>query len=191
MAKKYLMMSLDDESTKKVAEVIGNNTCKKIIDFLSETKEASESDIASSLNIPLNTVGYNIKKLVEAKLVEKTKNHFWSQKGKKIAIYTLSNKSIVISPKSNKINKFANVLPAVLVSALATAVLRYYALANQVTDRGADFAGEKIMAGAPQVAEYITEESIKTTANTGIWIWFLGGALFALAIYLTLNWRRM
>ena len=69
MDDKFIMMNLDDERSKKVAEVLGNKTCKKILDHLSETKEASEKDIADALGIPINTTEYNLKKLIGVGLV--------------------------------------------------------------------------------------------------------------------------
>ncbi|MCL6500851.1 MAG: helix-turn-helix domain-containing protein, partial [Candidatus Pacearchaeota archaeon] len=92
MSKKYLMVSLEDPRTRKIAAVLSNKTCKKIIDMLAE-KEASKSEIAKALKIPLNTTEYNVNKLVEAGLIEKSKNYFWSAKGKKIEIYKISNKA--------------------------------------------------------------------------------------------------
>ena len=86
MAEKFMMFSLN-EDTRKLAEILGNKTCKKIIEYLSEQKEASETDIAKALQIPLNTTEYNLKKLIHIGLVEKTQNFFWSVKGKKIPIY--------------------------------------------------------------------------------------------------------
>ncbi len=96
---KFILVSLDDDSSKFLSEVLGNKTCKKIIDFLSERKEASEKDIADGLKIPLNTVEYNLGKLIKSGLVKKTSNFFWSVKGKKIPMYKLANKHIVISPR--------------------------------------------------------------------------------------------
>jgi hypothetical protein len=50
---KFILTSLDDENSKAISEVLGSKTCKKIIDFLAETKEASEQDIASALKYQL------------------------------------------------------------------------------------------------------------------------------------------
>ena len=99
MADKYINVDLDDPRTSNIGEVISNPSCKKILGLLAE-KEMSESDIAQTLKIPLNTVGYNIKKLIDSGLIEKSKNYFWSVKGKRISTYRVSNKKIVISPKS-------------------------------------------------------------------------------------------
>jgi len=102
MDDKFVMMGLDDDRSKHVAEVLGNKTCKKIIDFLAGVDEASEKDISEGVGIAINTVEYNLKKLLKSGLVEKTKNHFWSVKGRKIAMYKLARKHIVISPKIRK-----------------------------------------------------------------------------------------
>lgn len=93
-----LQISLDDSRSQKIAEVLTNKTAKKILITLSE-KDMNESDIAAALKIPLNTVGYNIKKLLSAELIEKTPRTFWSSKGKRMNFYTVANKKIVISPK--------------------------------------------------------------------------------------------
>ncbi|MEK6825474.1 MAG: beta-propeller domain-containing protein [Nanoarchaeota archaeon] len=98
MSDKYLNIDLHDPRAAAIAEVLANKTCKKILDLLAE-KEMSESDISNLLGIPLNTVGYNMKKLLESGLVVKTKTFFWSVKGKKIPTYRLANKKIVISPR--------------------------------------------------------------------------------------------
>jgi len=114
MDDKFILMGLDDERSKKVAGILGNKTCKKIIDHLTEAKEASEKDISEALGIPINTTEYNLKKLLETGLVEKTKNFFWSKKGKKIPMYKLAKKHIVISPKSRpNLTALKTILPLI------------------------------------------------------------------------------
>jgi len=115
---KFIMMGMDDDRAGDVASVLSNKTCKKILDYLSEVKEASEQDMAKSLSIPINTVEYNIKKLVRSGLVEKAKNHFWSVKGKKIALYKVANKHIIISPKKQiSLTALKAILPIVVAFA--------------------------------------------------------------------------
>ncbi|MBR9704825.1 helix-turn-helix domain-containing protein [Candidatus Pacearchaeota archaeon] len=117
---KFILMDLDDERSKDIAEVLGNKTCKKIIDFLSETKEASEKDISDGLGVPINTVEYNLKKLIKSGLVDKSKNFFWSRKGRKITMFKLAKKHIIISPKLKKpsMEKLKAVLPVIFVAAI-------------------------------------------------------------------------
>ena len=130
---KFIMISLGDERAKKISEVLGNATCKKILDYLAETKEASENDISKDLKIPLNTVEYNLKKLISVGLVEKTKNHFWSQKGKKIPTYKAAKKHIIISPKSNpkiNMNALKTIIPIFAAIALVALFIAYSGILN-------------------------------------------------------------
>ena len=115
---KFILMNMDDERAADIAEVLKNKTCKKILEFLAETKEASEQDIAKALGIPLNTVEYNINKLVKSGLVEKAKNFFWSVKGRKIEMFKLAKKHIIISPtqKRPNMNALRTILPVVLIA---------------------------------------------------------------------------
>ncbi len=123
---KFIMMNLDDERSKNIADVLGNKTCRKIIDYLSDVKEASEKDIADALSMPLNTVEYNLNKLIKSGLIEKTKNFFWSVKGRKIDMYKLANKHIIISPKSKpKMEMIKTIVPVVLIAAVLLAIVGY------------------------------------------------------------------
>ncbi|MAG50073.1 hypothetical protein CL621_00335 [archaeon] len=121
MDDKFVLVGLDDEKSKHIAEVLKNSTCKKILDFLADYGEASEQDISKNLEIPLNTAEYNLKKLIKAGLVEKAKNFFWSVKGKKIPTYKLAKKHIIISHKSSKpsLNVLRTLLPVLAVIAVA------------------------------------------------------------------------
>ena len=117
--KKFILMNLDDERSKKVAEVLKSETCKKILDYLAENKEKSEEDIAKDLKIPINTVEYNLKKLFESGLIEKAKKFFWSKKGKKIILYKPANRHIVISPKRRPSKEELKTILPVIIAAVA------------------------------------------------------------------------
>jgi len=95
-----MLFDLNDEKSGLVAEILGNKTCKKMLSVLAD-KELSENDMARELKMPINTLEYNLKKLLKAGLVEEAKGFFWSVKGKKIKTYKLANKKIVISTKSS------------------------------------------------------------------------------------------
>lgn len=122
---KFIMMNLDDKRSKKVAEAIGNPTCKKILDYLTYNSDKSEEDIAKALDMKINTLEYNLKKLLEAGLVEKAKNFFWSKKGKKIPLYKLAKKHIVISPKSTRPNltPLKALIPAIISIAVVAILI--------------------------------------------------------------------
>ncbi|MFW6282651.1 MAG: winged helix-turn-helix domain-containing protein [Minisyncoccales bacterium] len=203
MTKKNIILSLnmDDPKAKKIAEILGSKNCKKIIDFLSETSEASQKDISEKTNIPLNTLDYNLKKLLEAGLVEKTRNFFWSVKGKKIPLYKLSNKSILISPVKKEIkSKIKSVLPVAVVSGLLAILLRQYLLFRQktsslmksVSDTGKleyeREVAESFDTSKPHLEEINPE---LFTQPSEIWIWFLAGMLIAILIFTIINWRKI
>jgi len=122
---KFILMGLNDERSKKIAEVLGNKTCKVIVDHLADVKEASEKDISDALDVPINTVEYNLKKLLDTGLVKKSKNFFWSQKGRKIPMYRLANKHIIISPRKPSLSYLKSIIPVVLVAALAIIFLAF------------------------------------------------------------------
>lgn len=178
MNKKYLLFSLEDNRLKSIAEILGNKTAGKIINFLSEKEEASEKDISEKLEIPLNTAEYNIRKMVQAGILEESKNFFWSPKGRKIRMYRFSNKSIVISPKSSKINQqIKQILPIALMSGIAAVAVKFYFSAQRAVVATQEEAFALAADGSAKAAE---SASVINTEN--YWLLFLAGAVFAIII---------
>lgn len=164
MADKYLLFDLADEKSTKLGEIISNPTCKKIINLLAE-KEMGESEIAKSLDMPLNTAEYNIKKLVNSGLIEEAKS-WWSVKGKKMPSYRLVNKAIVISPrKGNIYSKIKGVLPIVLITGLFTALFFWFGEASKSVNYS--------LTGAPQLAEKAVAAADSTITQASHNTWFL------------------
>lgn len=195
---KFMMISLGDSKMKGLAEVLGNKTCKRIIDYLAENIEASQKDLSDALDIPINTVEYNIKKLLSSGLVQKRKNFFWSKKGKKIVMYELSNKSIVISPRRSAAEKFKGLIPGIIVSAVGSFALWTYQKIISSSNHIAAKTAPMLAAGNKYEA---TLTAVKTTANTAVsssqyspgplWFAFFGGAILVLFIVAIVNWRRL
>jgi len=123
-------MGLDDDNAKNVAEVLKSKTAKKILDYLSETKEASEKDIADKLQLPINTIEYNLKKLISAGFVKKSSNFFWSVKGKKIPMYTPAKKHIIIGAKKPTMNILKSILPLLIIALGLIAVVLLFSFYN-------------------------------------------------------------
>ena len=93
MAKeKFVLVSLKEEKAKELAQIIANESCRKILDYLAE-KEATESELAEKLNLPISTVHYNLQHLIEGSLVTVEEFHY-SEKGKEVNHYKLANKYI-------------------------------------------------------------------------------------------------
>jgi len=190
----FIMVSLEDSKSEEISKVLGSKTCKKIISYLSENKEASQKDLSEKLDIPLNTLDYNIKHLLSAGFIQKRKNFFWSKKGKKIVMYELSNKSIVISPKKSSGEKLKSILPAIILTATATFAIwtyeKIFSINNStgeemkriLTDAGTN---EMIAESAPTASIFLAQNPIP------LWSWFLAGALFVLVIFSILKWRKL
>ncbi|MEK6897270.1 MAG: helix-turn-helix domain-containing protein [Nanoarchaeota archaeon] len=179
MNKKYLLFSLEDSRLKSIAEILKNKTAGKIINFLSEKEEASEKDISEKLGIPLNTAEYNIRKMVQAGIIEESKNFFWSPKGRKIKMYRFSNKSIVISPKGSKLNQqIKQIIPIALMSGIAAVAVKFYFSAQRAVVATQEEAFALAAEGSAKAAE---SASIINTEN--YWLWFLAGAIFAIIIF--------
>ena len=165
MNDKFILMGLDDERSKDIAEVLGNKTCKKILDFLAETKESSEKDISEGLKIPMNTAEYNLNKLIKSGLVEKTQNFFWSRKGKKIKIYKLARKHIIISPnKKFNINNLKAILP-VLIAVFAIIALVLYFDWKEINNQNLDLKSDISAKNLPKEINASLNPGSKTSAT--------------------------
>ena len=186
MSKHSLLIDFDDPRAGRVAEVISNKSCKRMLSILS-SRELSESEIASELRLPVSTVNYNMKKLVSAGLVERTKS-FLSAKGKNVPVYRVSEKSIVISPKS----LVRGTLPAILIAGVFALGLKLWAgsyVSNEVAQKT---AAPAFVATTASDSGYIygsVAYSALANAPTA-WAWFFLGALVAILIVLMWNWRK-
>lgn len=180
-----ISVDLDDPRIGKIADVISNKTSKRILQLLAEA-EFSEGDIAAKLGLPINTIEYNLKKLIEAGLVEKAEKFFWSVKGKRIPLYKVSNKKIVISPKSNA----RGFMATIFISALGALGIKYYyfqksAAASKMADvvRGAGSSGVESAA--------LTATTAVTGSVPQFWMWFFVGTIFSLGVlYLVMKFFR-
>jgi DNA-binding transcriptional ArsR family regulator len=177
MEETYLNVDLNDDRAKYIAEVLGNKTCKKILELLAR-KDLTVTDIAKELDVPLNTVDYNIKKLIKSGLIEQV-DYFWSVKGKKMPVYRVANKKIVISPRDSFIKK--TILPSFLISLFGGLgvylVGRWQTTKTLTKDFGKNLAEETFdMVSAPMV-----NDGGQVFQLAG-WQWFVGGFIICLLI---------
>lgn len=193
-SKNFLLLSMEDEKIKKVSNVISNDSCRKILDYLS-TKEATESELAAKLNIPISTVHYNLQQLMETGLIESKEFHY-SEKGKEVSHFRLANKYIIIAPKKTfgLKEKLKGILPVALIASGAAFAIqlanKYFSQQNIMQDAAAKSAVAE-RAAAPAVA--FMEASAPAKAPLlpqNIALWFFIGSLFALLIYLIVSLHR-
>lgn len=193
MVKKYITLSLDDERISYISKVIGNRTCKRIIELLT-TEELTETEISERLKIPLTTVHYNIEQLLKAGLIYKSK-FLWSVRGKKVPFYQVANKYIVITPKTNELaNHIKKGGITLLISIAITALLWLFS-----HQRLAMLKGEErgLLMENPELVAETTKMNLNPqnlssflkdfVINIPTWGWFLIGSLIAIFIYFILN----
>ena len=98
---KLLILSLNDENSKKISQIISNDTARNILEAVA-SKPLSASEIAEKLGVPLTTVQYNLEKLNDVGLV-KVERIKHSEKRKPVKMYAPQRKFVVIIPeKTNR-----------------------------------------------------------------------------------------
>ena len=197
-------MDLNDSRMKYLSEIFGSESCKKILNLLAE-KELTETDIAGELKMPLNSVDYNVKKLVKAGLIE-SGSHWWSVKGKKMPSYRVSDKQIVISPK--RMSSSVLLIPALLVGGLISLTIKkvielnsYSPEQNVLMAKSAEdivsyasvaSAGEmarsELVSDAPAVMSQQVAEKTNLIGSVAGWEWFLIGIWSGILIFFLLNY---
>ncbi|MBN2367616.1 winged helix-turn-helix transcriptional regulator [Candidatus Woesearchaeota archaeon] len=188
----FLLVSLEEDKAKTLAQVLSNDTARKILDLLSKKENATETEIAKELKIPLSTAHYNLGLLVKSDLVSDA--HFnYSEKGKKVVHYSLSNKYVVIAPKkTDKLKEtLKKFLPVVLISAAMTIGIRFFSRTPIWIGAENDAAYSVMQAVADEATSRAAEETLKIAPPAAspliqsqeFAVWFLFGTIFALVVY--------
>lgn len=193
MNEKYLMLSLNDQQTSYVADVLQNKTCKKILAYLTE-HDVTATELSNALSLPMNTIHYDLNKLMQAGFIQ-SKSSFWSVKGKKMPVYALSNKKIIISPRNSSATKSFAV--SLFLTGAAAVLIKLFiqpSFSSPVEVERAAFdalseAGKSAIASAPSSAGELAVGAYSSMAPA-IWLWFFLGGVFALMIYLIIRWRE-
>lgn len=123
----FLLVSLKENKAKELAQVISNDSCRKILDYLADKEDATETGLSNKLEIPISTVHYNLKQLVKGGLVTVEEFHY-SEKGKEVNHYKLANKYIIIAPKSTYglKEKLKSILPVSLLALVGAGAIQIY-----------------------------------------------------------------
>lgn len=186
----FLLVSLEETKAKTLAQVLSNDTSRKILDFLSRKEHATETEISKEMKIPLSTAHYNLDLLVKAELVS-NENFTYSEKGKQIVHYSLSNRYVIIAPRKTDAlkEKIKQFLPVVLVIGLAS-------FAVKIFSRTTFNASPQLMSAASPVLEARMADAGEDVAMKALSqpaqpllqtqefaVWFLFGSVFALIVY--------
>ncbi|MFH0797946.1 MAG: helix-turn-helix domain-containing protein [Candidatus Woesearchaeota archaeon] len=203
MAKEtFIMVSLDEHRSKELAQVISNETSRKILDYLGSKEDVSEGDISKELNLPVSTVHYNVQHLLKVGLIE-SKEFKWSEKGKKVDLYNVARKLIVIAPRGSSesfMEKLKGIMPAALVAVLGSAAIySYQKFGSAFTVEAADAGSEMMLKSAAPMMEAAPARMMDSAEVFGqnfavsepnYALWFLLGSLFALFVMLMYQYLR-
>ncbi len=188
MAKKdaFLLVSLEEDKAKKLASVIGNESCRKIIDCLAGNDDATETELSERLSIPISTVHYNIQLLQDSGLVVAEEFHY-SKKGREVLHYKLANRYIVIAPKTTEgmASKLKKLLPAFAFVAFSSVALQIMVLVTRMGSFGAGYASKAMEESASPAAgvSAIAPAYATQAANYSALFLFAGGLLALIAYF--------
>ena len=187
----FLLVSLEEEQSKQLAEVLSNPTSRKIIDYLSEKEEATESEISKVLTVPLSTIHYNLQKLKEAQLVHAEEFHY-SKKGREVDHYKLANKYVIITPKPVKGIKSAlrSILPVSLIVLGIAAIIE---LAQNFTQKAMGTSQELVRTVSTDsiaLEAQMADTAVQVSESTNTTVWFLVGAFTAILLFIIINLLR-
>jgi len=206
----FMLISLKENKAKKLAQVISNETSRKILDFLAGRKEATETEIAKALNVPISTVHYNLQQLHENKLVLVDEFHY-SEKGKEVNHYKLANKLIIIAPSRSEsfLNKLKAILPVGLIAVAVAGVIHLYSgrfgmvadsaaktfkgaaapameAVEEAAVGGGEVLREAVTATVAQAPPPAAQNFMGAATEPNIALWFLYGAIFTLFVYVVI-----
>ena len=146
----FIMLSLKDDKAKKLAHALTNKSANKILTYLANHEGASEAEIAKELNLPVSTVNYTMKVLIEAKLAV-ADEYSYSKKGREVNHYKLAKKYIIIAPDEEKegfFDRMKKLLPAATIAVAGAGIVRLW----QVLGSSAG-----LTAGEPEMARSMME----------------------------------
>ena len=193
-SKNFLLVSLDERKAKELAQIVSNDVCRKILDCLAaKVKGATETEISKELEVPLSTVHYNLRQLVQSGIV-KTEEFHYSTKGREVLHYSLANKYIIIAPKATEslAIKLKRILPVFAIVAGTGIAIQLFtgfsgrlgnslSSARQLQETG---VAQKVAETAvPPAAQVLQKAAEAAPAQPSIALWFAIGALFAIVVY--------
>jgi DNA-binding transcriptional ArsR family regulator len=196
----FVLISLKDEKAKKLGELLGNPTAKKILELLAK-KEYTATDLAKEMNIPLSTIHYNLTNLEQGKLVIADEYHY-SAKGKEVKHYKLANKMVIITPEQPSesiIEKLKKILPVALIAAGITTALQWYWNLSSAGSKSAGLllaapmaeqAVEKAVYDYSATTAFEASESVAQSSANLVWL-FLAVAMTTILAYFLVTFLLM
>lgn len=181
---KFMLVSLKESKAKELAQVITNDSCRKILDFLAEKEDATESLVAEQLKLPISTVHYNLQMLIKSGIVVSEEYHY-SSKGKEVNHYKLANQYIIIAPKSvyGIKEKLRSILPVSILALVGAGLIHYYNSAFSASAKmlraaplmqaakesvSSPIATDSVVANGAPIVQGVGSKAVETSVRTAV-----------------------
>lgn len=193
MEDSFILVNLKESKAQKLAQAISNKTSRLILDYLAKKEEATETEIAKELGLPLSTVHYNLKHLKEANLIKVEEFHY-SPKGKAVDHYKLSNKFVIIAPDESRLSSvkesLSKLLPVALVSLVASGLIHLFA--KKESFMVAQKANDGVLEAAPMMLSRDAGAVMPPASivEPNFALWFLIGSFVAMSIFFIVDILR-
>ncbi len=155
----FVLLNLDDENTKDVANAVSSKSGKKILAYLEIHEKATESELSKELKIPMSTVNYTIEQLSKANLIENSHYHY-SSKGREVKHWKLANKLIIIAPKKTEglYDKIKDLLGIFFLTGIGSLLYSYFHSTSSIGIQSAETI--------PTARTYAYESDVMMTKTT-------------------------
>ena len=165
-----------DEDSKNIIKALNNETARRILEVVSE-EPSSISQLSEKLSLPITTVYYNVKKLLDTGLI-RVKYKDYSTKGREIEYYEPTRKIIVLLPEKIKTKEALQALKKYLLVVFVATL-----------SAGFGFIVEFSLSGRLTPARKGVTSLIPTpTLTSHPWLWILVGAIIGMVS--TIIWQK-
>ena len=191
MEEKFILVNLHEKKSKDIATVMSNETARKILDFLTDKENISPSELSKKLDIPINTITHALKLLEQEGFIIRA-DHAWSEKGKKVFLYSLTKKMILIVPKGYDWKEsLKKILPLALIGAALSLALRIYSYTQKTATSAESMVSEKSLALESLVTDTTQEVTVNPfTLPEQAWLYTIALTIAFILILFIIDLRR-
>ena len=154
-----------DDRAKKIGRAIASETAGDVVAILRKKEEATLTEIASELGIPITSAKYHVEQLLEADIIRIVRTKY-SEKGREVKVYGVRDQIVIMNPGTatptdirRLLLKYASLF---CLLALATLLLTVaYPALMPVDDYGGSLTGGEranLMMATPQAPETVLAE---------------------------------
>ena len=165
MTEGIVVLEPGDDRAKKIGRAIASETAGDVVTILREREEATLTEIAAELGIPITSAKYHVEHLLEADIIRIVRTKY-SEKGREVKVYGVRDQIVIMNPGTatptdirRLLLKYASLF---CLLALATLLLTVaYPAFMPVDDYSPALTGGErtnLMMAAPQAPEAVLAE---------------------------------